>query len=122
MFPHSSFYPFFALRLLPSAGAVYKLLLPDGMQRVNFGGCYRLTGTAESRMSEVYIYLIRFGGQLHTFPHSSPSPSFFLLPRRAVFFLAGDLAQLQLPVGLKYLNLGRCRKLKGKAQSKEYDQ
>ena len=48
-------------------------------------------------------------GQPHTLPHSSlpPSPRFlsFLLPRRSILFLAGDLAQLQLPVGMKDLNL-----------------
>jgi hypothetical protein len=30
------------------------------MQSVDFYGCEGLTGTAESRMSEAYIYLIRF--------------------------------------------------------------
>jgi hypothetical protein len=36
--------------------------LPVGMKAVNFQQCNRITGTADSRMSEVHIYLIRFGG------------------------------------------------------------
>ncbi len=59
-------------------------------------------------MSEVHIYLIRFGGQpqhpsfliLFFVPLSS-----FLLPRRSMLFLTGDLTQWHLPVGMKDLNL-----------------
>ena len=39
----------------------------------------------------------------------------FLLPRRAVFFLTGDIAQWHLPVGMKDLNLG-ATKVAGKSQ------
>ena len=60
-----------------------------------------------------------FGGQPHTLPHSSPSPSplsSFLLPCRAfALFLAGDLTQWHLPVGMKDLDL-RYTKVTGKAQ------
>ena len=58
--------------------------------------------------------------QPHTLPRSSfltfsfPSSS-FLLPRRAVVFLAGDLAHVHLPVGMKDLNLFRTG-VTGKAQ------
>ena len=38
-----------------SAGAVDKLVLPVGMQEVNFAWCKDLTGTAELGMSEVHI-------------------------------------------------------------------
>ena len=38
------------------------------------------------------------------------------MPRRSILFLAGDLAQLHLPVGMKYLNLYGCENLTGKAQ------
>ena len=38
------------------------------------------------------------------------------MPRRSILFLAGDLAQLQLPVGLKDLNL-RGTEVTGKATS-----
>ena len=52
-------------------------------------------------------------------PHSSHSPSCplssFLLPHRAILLLAGDLTQLQLPVGMEDLNL-RETKVTGKAQ------
>jgi hypothetical protein len=43
--PHSSFIllPPFAF---PSAGAVDKIVLPEGMQSVNFGFCKGITGTA----------------------------------------------------------------------------
>ena len=86
------------------------------MESVNFLACRGLTGTAESkgmsdgqRMSLNIIYLFNmFGGQPHTLPHSSPSPSAlssFLLPCRAIFFIAGDLAQLKLPVGMQNLIL-----------------
>ncbi len=67
-------------------------------------------------MSEFHIYLIRFGGQ----PHTSFVPHFFFfffsLPRRSMLFLAGDLTQLQLPVGMKDLNL-RYTKVAGKPTS-----
>ena len=43
--PH--FYPFPSLRLLPFAGTVDKLVLPEGMQSVNFNCCKGLAGTAE---------------------------------------------------------------------------
>ena len=38
VFPHFAF---------PSAGAVDKIVFPEGMQEVNFRGCIYLTGTAE---------------------------------------------------------------------------
>ena len=43
--PPSSLYPFSSFAF-PSAGAVDKIVLPEGMQSVNFGSCYGLTGTA----------------------------------------------------------------------------
>ena len=43
-------------------------------------------------------------------------PPFFLLPRCSMLFLAGDLAQMNLPVGMKDLNL-RYTKVTGKATS-----
>ena len=43
----SSFLIFpFPLFTLPSAGKVDKIVLPEGMQSVNFYGCFSLTGTA----------------------------------------------------------------------------
>ena len=45
--------------------------------------------------------------------------SSFIMPRRSILFLAGDLAQLQLPVGMKDLNLYGCMKLTGTAQLRE---
>ena len=56
-------------------------------------------------MSDIYIDLIRFGGQSHA---SSFLIFFFLLlllPRRSMLFLAGDITQWHLPVGMKDLNL-----------------
>jgi hypothetical protein len=43
---------------LPShpQGAVGKIVLPDGMQHVNFSSCYNLTGTAEIE-DDGHIYL-----------------------------------------------------------------
>jgi hypothetical protein len=70
-------------------------------------------------MSDGHIYLIRFGGQPHFFPHSSLYPfslSSIFLPRRAVFFLAGDVTRWHLPVGMKDLNLAKT-KVTGKATS-----
>ena len=57
LIPH--FLPF-PLVAFPSAGDVGKIVLPEGMQTVSFERCDGLTGTADSRMSEVHIYLIRF--------------------------------------------------------------
>ena len=54
LIPH--FLPF-PLVAFPSAGDVGKIVLPEGMQSVNFLGCEGLTGTAESQgVSEVHIY------------------------------------------------------------------
>jgi hypothetical protein len=44
LIPHFILFPLFAF---PSAGAVDKIVLPEGMQSVNFYGCKSLTGTAE---------------------------------------------------------------------------
>jgi hypothetical protein len=39
-------------------GAVDKIVLPEGMQEVDFHNCLGLTGTAEIRMSDGHIYLM----------------------------------------------------------------
>jgi hypothetical protein len=44
LLPHFILFPLFAF---PFAGAVDKIVLPEGMQSVNFQECFRLTGTAE---------------------------------------------------------------------------
>ena len=44
LIPHFIIFPLFAF---PFAGAVDKLVLPEGMQSVNFESCFVLTGTAE---------------------------------------------------------------------------
>ena len=45
----SSFLIFlFPLFVLPSAGEVDKIVLPEDMKSVNFRGCTRHTGTAEA--------------------------------------------------------------------------
>jgi hypothetical protein len=45
LIPHFILFPVFAF---PSAGAVDKIVLPEGMQTVNFARCKSLTGTAGS--------------------------------------------------------------------------
>jgi hypothetical protein len=53
--PHSSLYPF-RLFAFPPAGDVGKIVLPEGMQSVNFQSCKGLTGMAEIRgMSEGHL-------------------------------------------------------------------
>ena len=37
----------FSLFAFPSVGAVDKIVFPESMQKVDFGGCRSLTGTAE---------------------------------------------------------------------------
>jgi hypothetical protein len=76
MRPHacvSSFLIFSSSVSSPShpQGAIDKVVLPEGMQSVTFAGCWGLTGTAELEGWDGHIYLIRFGGQPHTLPHSS---------------------------------------------------
>ena len=44
--PHSSFVPFPSLRLPTPSGAVDKIVLPEGMQSVDFSLCKGLRGTA----------------------------------------------------------------------------
>ena len=108
LIPHIILFPLFAV---PPAGDVGKIVLPEGMQTVSFERCTGLTGTADSRMSEVPIYLIRLEAS-RTLPHSSHSPSSpfhlssSLLPLRRAILLAGDITQWHLPVGMKDLNLG----------------
>jgi hypothetical protein len=43
LIPHFILFPLFAF---PSAGTVDKIVLPEGMQRVDFAGCEGITGTA----------------------------------------------------------------------------
>ena len=43
LIPHFILFPLFAF---PSAGAVDKIVLPEGMQSVNFQYCRGITGTA----------------------------------------------------------------------------
>jgi hypothetical protein len=45
--PHSSLFILFPLFAFPFAGAVDKIVLPEGMQTVSFSCCDGLTGTAE---------------------------------------------------------------------------
>jgi hypothetical protein len=106
--PHSSFYPF-PLFAFPSAGSVDKIVLPEGMQEVNFYGCNRLSGTAKLGESEVHIYLMRFGGQSARSPHSSFSHFLFS-------FSAGDIGQLNLPEGMQEVNFSMCHRLTGTAE------
>ena len=114
LIPHLILFPLFAFS--PS-GAVDKIVLPEGMQSVDFQFCEGLTGTAGSRMSEVRIYLISFGGQPQHVLHSSFSFSFFFSPTSSLMlFLAGDLTQWHLPAGMKDLNLG-LTKVTGKTPS-----
>ena len=45
LFPHLILLPLF---VFPPAGDVDKIVLPEGMQSVNFKSCHGITGTAES--------------------------------------------------------------------------
>jgi hypothetical protein len=53
LIPHFILFPLFAFS---SAGAVDKIVLPEGMQSVVFPGCLSITGTADLGRSEVHIY------------------------------------------------------------------
>ena len=81
LIPHFILFPLFAF---PPSGAVDKIVLPDGMQSVNFEHCRGLTGTTESRMSDGHIYLIRFGGHRRS---TSFIPHFILFFRSFPPFL-----------------------------------
>ena len=68
-----------------TAGAVDKIVLPEGMQTVNFERCTGLTGTADFKdASEVPIYLIRLAASRTRFLVSSfyPFASFCFPTRR----------------------------------------
>ena len=69
-------------------------------------------------MSDVHIYLIRFEASRSTslIPHFIPPPFFFSPASSLMLFLAGDLTQWHLPVGMKDLNLGGTE-VAGKATS-----
>ena len=91
-FAYSSLLPF-------SSVDIGKLVLPEGMQNLNMQECYRITGKTvklvkhfswECGSSRTRLFLPRF--------------RFFLLTSFPVF--AGDVAQLQLPASMQYLDLG----------------
>ena len=67
-------------------------------------------------MSDVHIYLIRFGGQPQHVLRSSFSFFLFSSTLSLMLFLAGDLTQWHLPVGMKDLDL-EWTKVTGKATS-----
>ena len=107
LIPHFPF-PLFAS---PPSGAVDKLLLPDGMQSVDFRECKGLTGTADSRMSDGHIYSLLFGGQPQCVRHSSiyPYPLF-------AFPFAGAVDKIVLPEGMQSVNFRGCTSLTGTAE------
>ena len=94
LIPHFILFSLFAF---PFAGAVDKIVLPEGMQTVDFSGCSGLTGTAELRMSDVHIYLIRFGGQPKYILRSSFS---FLLLLFSYLFALCFFSQATLRSGI----------------------
>ena len=54
----SSFLIFlFPLFAFPSAGAVDKIVFPEGMQKVDFDSCEGLTGTAENQGRVKVIFI-----------------------------------------------------------------
>ena len=69
-------------------------------------------------MSDGHIYLIRFGGQPHTLPHSSLFPSCILFPLFDTFRLhfTGNIAQMNLPVGMRAVIFAGCYGLRGTAE------
>ena len=48
LIPHFILFPLFAFPPSPPSGAVDKIVLPVGMQSVDFRSCGGITGTAES--------------------------------------------------------------------------
>ena len=112
--PHLNLPPFSALFL---AGDIVQLKLPMSMKDLKFYNCSRLTGTCKApiKMSE---------GQYNRLCDHCPSfltLSFFLLssyllPHCSILIFVGDLAQLQLPVGMQQLDVGGCRKITGKRE------
>ena len=109
LIPHFIPFPLFAF---PFAGAVDKLVLPEGMQEVNFGNCQSITGTADLRMSDGHIYLIRFEASRTHFliPH-------FILLSLFAFPFAGAVDKLVLPEGMQEVNFGNCQSITGMAES-----
>jgi hypothetical protein len=63
-------------------------------------------------MSDGHIYLIRFGGQPHAFPHSSLYP--FPL---VAFSSAGDVGKIVLPEGMQSVKFYGCKGITGTAES-----
>ena len=51
---------FFIYSPSPSAGAVDKIVLPEGMQSVNFGGCFHLTGAVDKIVFPVGMQSVNF--------------------------------------------------------------
>ena len=103
---------YFLLFAFSSAGAVDKIVFPEGMQSVNFDSCFGLTGTAEVRMNEVHILVNTFFAiQPHTPPPSSLYPFFsFAFPS------AGAVDKLVFPEGMQSVNFQMCKGLTGTAE------
>ena len=108
LIPHYIRFPLFAF---PSAGAVDKLVLPVDMQSVNFSSCLRLTGTAESGMSEVHIYLICFWW----FSRHASSFLICIFPPLFAFPSAGAVDKLLFPDGMQHVSFNGCHGLTGTA-------
>jgi hypothetical protein len=74
--PPSSLYPFSSFALL-SAGEVDKIVLPEGMQSVNFQRCERLTGTAELEEEVIFSSYVLAASRTHfLLPHFILPPVF----------------------------------------------
>jgi hypothetical protein len=113
--PHSSFYPFPLLAFSYSRGsdaapASRWYAIPQSVRNLGHRDAdnryvltidmFRLSATSRSTSFVPHFLIL----------------SSFLLPRRSMLFLAGDLAQWHLPVGMKDLDLSYT-KVTGKATS-----
>ena len=87
--------------------------LPVGMQTVNFESCTGLTGTAEL-VGERCSYLF------NTFWRPAAArPSFLIFSFSFSFhspFLAGDIGQMNPPVGMQTVNFSCCNNITGTAE------
>ena len=105
MLPHSSFYPFPLLafsyrRGCDAAPASRCYAIPQSVRNLGHRDAdnryvltidmFRLSATSRSTSFVPHFLIL----------------SYFLLPRRSMLFLAGDLAQWHLPVGMQKLDLG----------------
>jgi histone H2A len=97
---------------------IAQLHFPVGMKKLYLYNCQSLTGKSASTAVVSSFFLRLSRACFHIIPHfilHPPSP--FLLNHLSILFLAGNIGQLNLPVGMQSVDFTYCTSLTGTAES-----